>query len=219
MDDDMDTAGRVEPSYEHRRDSELGGPGDGNPFAAHVTKPYPSSEPGRGGTAADGNAGDRDETVEDAGSEDDGAGTPEAEGEAHGRGDSDAGAERGLEERMTSERDQGMMQMWLILGVSLLVAAMSPILLTFLTLMLGARVGIIWFMVVESFVPVITSVVALVEMATRPALRAGAAGRASLIIAVLVIIVEALVIIVFARFGGEVMASYEAVVKGLPIVD
>lgn len=225
MDDDMDgmmnrkdgagAKGATEPSYEERRTVELGGGNGRNPFAEHVQRP---ADEGHG----DGNDGEGTDHVEPgtAGHPDDGDDRDrvmdtEARISSGETGDGGHDDDGDLETRMTTVRDQGMIQMWLVFGVSMLIAAMSPILLPFLVLSSGSRTGIIWFLVIEGFVPVITAIITIVELATRPSLRSGGAGKATMVMAILVVIVDALVILVFARFGGDVMTYYAATMKGL----
>lgn len=213
--DDGGTNAAAEPSYEERRKAELGMGEGRNPFAEHVQRP---ADEGRADDH-DFEGADSDDSVlaghHDDGDEGDTVVDTEARISSGGGEDGGHGDDGDLEARITTVRDQGMIQMWLVFGVSMLIAAMSPILLPFLVLSSGSRTGIIWFLVIEGFVPVITAIITIVELSTRPSLRSGGAGRATMIMAVLVVIVDALVIIVFARFGGDVMTYYAATMKGL----
>ena len=88
--------------------------------------------------------------------------------------------------------------------MGLAIAGMSPTLLPFMVLAFGAHRGMIAYLAVMFFIPLVVLIVVAVELATRPKLRQGSSGVTTIILLALVAAIVILYAFAAYKVGNEV---------------
>lgn len=104
----------------------------------------------------------------------------------------------------SAEEGRNHIQLWLGLSLGLAIAGMSPTLLPFMVLAFGAHRGMIAYLAVMFFIPLVVLIVVAVELATRPKLRQGSSGVTTIILLALVAAIVILYAFAAYKVGNEV---------------
>lgn len=105
----------------------------------------------------------------------------------------------------STEEGRNHIQLWLGLSLGLAINSMSPVLLPFMVLTFGSHVGMIGYLAVAFFIPLVITVAVAVELATNPNLRRGASGVTTIILLALIAAIEILYAFAAYRVGSEII--------------
>lgn len=128
---------------------------------------------------------------------------PAEPGNMSGEGEHDAGNDSVPE--LIAEEGRNRVQLWLGLSLGLAIAGMSSILLPFMLLTFGAHPGMVGYLAIMFFIPIVITIVVAVEMATNPKLRQGSSGVTVIILLVLVALIEILYLFAAYRAGTGIV--------------
>lgn len=118
-------------------------------------------------------------------------------------GEHDAGNDSVPE--LIAEEGRNRVQLWLGLSLGLAIAGMSSILLPFMLLTFGAHTGMVGYLAIMFFIPIVITIVVAIEMATNPKLRQGSSGVTVIILLVLVALIEILYLFAAYRAGTGIV--------------
>lgn len=118
-------------------------------------------------------------------------------------GEHDAGNDSVPE--LIAEEGRNRVQLWLGLSLGLAIAGMSSILLPFMLLTFGAHPGMVGYLAIMFFIPIVITIVVAIEMVTNPKLRQGSSGVTVIILLVLVALIEVLYLFAAYRAGTGIV--------------